>query len=230
LNAAEREGHICNVPVDRQWPVHTAWDLGIDDAMAIWCFQVAPGVLHIVDYFESSGHGFDHYCRWLDEHGYHGTDWVPTDAKMRELGSPGGRTRIETLISLGRKPKVVKNHKLMDGINAGRKTILRAKFDEHRCAKGLEALRAYKAEWDEDARTFKTHPKPRLGQPRRRRLALPLDGVGLPGRAGGKAEEDAKDGPARRLGAHGGRAAPHPRRRSEAAQDLTCPRTAPRLL
>jgi phage terminase large subunit len=138
--------------------VHTAWDLGIDDAMAIWCFQVAPGVLHIVDYFESSGHGFDHYCRWLDERGYHGTDWVPTDAKMRELGSPGGRTRIETLISLGRKPKVVKNHKLMDGINAGRKTILRAKFDEHRCAKGLEALRAYKAEWDEDARTFKRTP------------------------------------------------------------------------
>lgn len=50
------------------------------------------------------------------ERGYHGTDWVPHDAKMRELGSPGGRTRIETLITLGRKPKLVKNHKLMDGI------------------------------------------------------------------------------------------------------------------
>ena len=28
-------------------------------------------------------------------------------------------------------------------------------FDEHRCAKGLEALRAYKAEWDEDARVYR---------------------------------------------------------------------------
>ena len=38
------------------------------------------------------------------------------------------------------------------------KTIPAARFDETRCAKGLEALRAYKAEWDEDARTFKRTP------------------------------------------------------------------------
>jgi hypothetical protein len=33
-----------------------------------------------------------------------------------------------------------------------------AKFDATRCAKGLEALREYKSEWDEDARTFKRTP------------------------------------------------------------------------
>ena len=85
-------------------------------------------------------------------------DWLPADARMREMGSPGARTRIETLVTLGRRPRVVRTHKLMDGINAGRKTILRAKFDEHRCAKGLEALRAFKAEWDEDARAYKRTP------------------------------------------------------------------------
>jgi hypothetical protein len=158
MNAAEREGRICNVPVDREYPVHTAWDLGIDDSMAIWCFQIAPGVLHVVDYYESSGHGFEHYCQWLDDRGYHGTDWVPHEARMRELGAPGGRTRIESLVALGRKPKIVPNQKLIDGINAGRKTIPVARFDEKRCAKGLEALRAYKAEWDEEARAFKRTP------------------------------------------------------------------------
>ena len=126
--------------------------------MAIWCFQASPGALHIVDYYELSGYGFDHYCAWLDDRGYHGVDYVPHDARMRELGSPGGRTRIETLIKLGRKPKVVPNHKIPDRINAGRKTIPLAKFDATRCAKGLEALREYKAEWDEEARTFKRTP------------------------------------------------------------------------
>ena len=158
LNKADHEGRICRVDVDPAYPVHTAWDLGIDDAMAIWCFQASPGTLHIVDYYESSGYGFDHYCDWLDARGYHGTDYVPHDARMRELGSPAGRTRIETLIALGRKPKVVPNHKIPDRINAGRKTIPVAKFDATRCAKGLEALREYKAEWDEEARTFKRTP------------------------------------------------------------------------
>ncbi len=47
----------------------------------------------------------------------------------------------------------------MDGVNAGRRTIPHAKFDATRCAKGLEALRAYKAEWDDESRTFKRTPE-----------------------------------------------------------------------
>ena len=103
---AEQQGRICDVPVNTDLPVHTAWDIGVDDAMAIWCFQVYPDHLDIVDYYEGHGQGFDHYCEWLDKRGYHGTDWYPHDAKVREAGSPGARTRIETLITLGRKPEL----------------------------------------------------------------------------------------------------------------------------
>jgi hypothetical protein len=39
---AEQQGRICDVPVNAGLPVHTAWDIGVDDAMAIWCFQVYP--------------------------------------------------------------------------------------------------------------------------------------------------------------------------------------------
>ena len=39
---AEQQGRICDVPVNTDLPVHTAWDIGVDDAMAIWCFQVYP--------------------------------------------------------------------------------------------------------------------------------------------------------------------------------------------
>ena len=67
-------------------------------------------------------------------------------------------SRAPGTITLGRKPQVVPNHKIPDRINAGRKTIPLAKFDATRCAKGVEALREYKAEWDEEARTFKRTP------------------------------------------------------------------------
>jgi hypothetical protein len=159
IAAAEREERICKVEIDNTLPVHKAWDIGIDDPMALWCFQVGPGVVNVVDYYEASGYGFDHYWDWCKERGYHGIDWVPHDAKVREVGAPGGRTRIETMISLGFKPRLQPEAKLMDGINAGRKTLPLARFDAQRCTKGLECLREYKAEWDQQLRTFRKTPK-----------------------------------------------------------------------
>lgn len=155
----EREGRICKVDIDRSLPIHKAWDIGIDDPMALWCFQVGPGVVNVVDYYESSGHGFDHYWDWCKERKYYGVDWVPHDAKVREVGAPGGRTRIESMIQLGFTPKLQPEAKLMDGINAGRKTLPHCRFDAERCKKGLEHLREYKADWDEIARVFRKTPK-----------------------------------------------------------------------
>jgi phage terminase large subunit len=79
------------------------------------------------------------------------------DVKVREAGSPGARTRIETLITLGRKPALAPEQSLMDGINAGRKTIPFARFDKKRTAQGCEG--AYRTEWDEKARAFKKTPE-----------------------------------------------------------------------
>ena len=66
---------------------------------------------------------------------------------------------MEVMLSLRRQPRIVPGHKLMDGVNAARQTIPLTYFDATRCAKGLEALREYKAEWDDDLRTFKKTPK-----------------------------------------------------------------------
>jgi phage terminase large subunit len=138
-------------------PVHTAWDLGIDDATALWCFQMQPGQLHLVDYYENSQHPAAHYCEWLNERGYHGVDWVPHDARIRDWST--GRTRVESMRMLGRKPRLVPDHTVIDGINAARITLASAHFDAARCARGIECLRSYCAEWDEQLRTFRKNPK-----------------------------------------------------------------------
>lgn len=159
LERAEREGRICKLDPIEGYPIETAWDIGIDDPMAIWVFQRGPGWLNIIDYVEGSGHGFDFYCRWLDERGYHGgADWVPHDAKQREPGAPAGRTRIQTLMQLGRNPRLVPNHKLMDRINAGRRLLPRIRIDEDYCQAGINCLRHYRAEWDQNNRTFRRTP------------------------------------------------------------------------
>ena len=99
---------------------------------------------------------------------------MPHDAKVREVGAPGARTRIETLFTLGRKPELAPEQSLMDGVNAGRKTIPFARFDKTRTAQGLESLRSYRTEWDEKARAFERTARARLGLARRGWLALPV--------------------------------------------------------
>jgi phage terminase large subunit len=156
---AEREGRIGEVPVDRAVPVHTAWDLGIGDATAIWFFQVVGGAVHVVDHYEAHGHGLPHYAQVLASKGYsYGTHYVPHDARARDLGT--GRTRIETMQQLtGRWPHVLRSGEVMDGINAARLTLPRCRFDAVRCADGLEALRQYRADFDEKLRAFKDKPR-----------------------------------------------------------------------
>lgn len=157
LQEAERSGRITSVLPEPSLPIHTVWDLGIGDATAIWAFQVAGPEIRVLDYYENTGQGLKHYAQELDARGWKGgIDFVPHDARVKELGT--GRTRVETLKELGRNPRLVPNHKVMDGINAARLTIPRCWFDE-RCKDGLEALRQYRADYDEKLRTFKDTPR-----------------------------------------------------------------------
>lgn len=155
---ADRAGRICDIEYERALPVHTAWDLGIGDSTAIWFFQVVRGEIRVIDHYENHSHGLAHYVAVLESKPYrYGDDYVPHDAKVRELGT--GRTRIETLIELGRKPRLVPDHKIMDGINAARMSVDACWFDKTKCAYGLEALRQYHADFDEKTRAFKDTPR-----------------------------------------------------------------------
>jgi phage terminase large subunit len=155
---AERAGRITDVPYEPALPVQTAWDLGHRDSTAIWFFQTLGNEIRVIDFYENHGQGLPHYASVLASKGYrYSDDWVPHDAKVHELGT--GKTRIETLISLGRNPKLVADHEVIDGINAARMTLPVCWFDKFKCADGIEALRQYRTEFDEKVRAFKKTPR-----------------------------------------------------------------------
>lgn len=157
LEDAEREGRICGVPYQPGFPVHTAWDLGFSDSTAIWFAQVVGREVHVIDYYQSSGAGLDHYVGILNGRGYvYGQHLLPHDAAASELGT--GTTRLETLRRLGINGRVLPAAKVDDGINAVRLLIPRCWFDERKCAHGLEALRLYQREWDDKAQDFRARP------------------------------------------------------------------------
>jgi hypothetical protein len=154
--AADAEGRIGVVPVNWDYPVHTAWDLGKAANNPIWCFQVINNIPHIVDFYRPESDDIEDWCKWLDDKGYHGNDYVPHDIMHPVWGTK--RTRYDTLKSLGRKPKQVGMVSVADGINAGRKTIQLAKFDAERCELGIEGLKNYRREWDDELKRFRDTP------------------------------------------------------------------------
>ena len=155
---SERDGRIADVPYEPALKVHTAWDLGIGDSTAIWFWQTQGNEVRVIDHYEAHSQGLPHFAAVLASKGYnYASDWVPHDAKVRELGT--GRTRVETLIQLRRSPKIVPDHKVMDGINSVRMMLPRVWFDRTKCADGIEALRQYRAEFDEKTKAFKDNPR-----------------------------------------------------------------------
>ena len=157
LAAAEAAGRM--VPIEAaDAPVHTAWDLGIGDSTAIWWWQAVGGEIRTLDFYESHGYGIEHYAAVCASKPWaKGWDWVPHDAKVRELGT--GRTRVETMSKMGLKPRLVPDHKVDDGINAVRLLIPRMWFNTPDTRDGVEGLKQYRTDYDEKLRTFKNAPR-----------------------------------------------------------------------
>jgi phage terminase large subunit len=138
--------------------VHRAWDLGVGDDTSIWWFQAQGAQLIILDHYAASGVGLEHYAGVIEkrerEHGWlHGNDYVPHDAKVREWGT--GRTRVETMASMGLQPVLVPMASLDDGINAVRRALPLCVFHPRTELGGIDALEQYRREYDDDKKAFR---------------------------------------------------------------------------
>ena len=157
LMKADKDGRISKVPYEENARVHTAWDLGIDDSMSIWFFQIIGREIHFIDYYESHGEGINYYIKYLQEKPYiYDRHFAPHDIKVRELGT--GKSRYEVAKQLGISFEVGKNIPVIDGIQAVRSVLSRCWFDKEKCDKGISALMSYHKEWDEDNQVFKNRP------------------------------------------------------------------------
>jgi hypothetical protein len=154
---AEREGRVKPLAVDPAYPVHTAWDLGATHNNPIWCFQVVGTELRVVDFYLPESDDLADWCAWLTAKGYTGNDYVPHDILVTEWGSK--KTRIETLRQMGRKPRRITRVSVADGLQAGRVAINSAVFaGNERVAHGVDGLKNYRREWDDERKTFRETP------------------------------------------------------------------------
>ena len=154
-------GRLTKVEYDPMFPVHTAWDLGYSDDTAIWWYQVIHGELRVLEYHSSNGQPIAYYTGLIQSKNYHyGTHYLPHDARAKTLAS-GGKSIIEQIsnkIPL-ESLKIVPSLSLQDGIQASRLALMRAWFDAEKCQDGIECLRQYQREYDEDKKMFRDKPR-----------------------------------------------------------------------
>lgn len=166
FKALREEKRITAVPWKPGFEVYTAWDLGLDDSMTIWFIQPQGKTFNVIDYYENSGFGLEHYAKVIKERPYvYAEHYMPHDANEREMTNGEiPKTRKEVAENLGIKPITVVNRaKDMDiivnvHIPAVRTILPSCWFDEKKCARGLSALEGYHSEYDEEKKILSNRP------------------------------------------------------------------------
>lgn len=157
LDRLRTKGQISIVPHEPGFKVHTAWDLGVRDSTCIIFFQVVGQIIRVIDCYENSKLGLEHYAKVLKQKEYlYGKHIAPHDIAVRELGS--GITRIEKARSLGIRFVVADKLSIEDGIEAVRSALPRMWFDQKMCADLIKALENYRQEWDIKKKIYKGYP------------------------------------------------------------------------
>jgi len=157
IDFAIQQKRVGQVPWDPALPVRTYWDLGLDDATAIWFAQEVGKEIRLIEYAEWTQTPLTKIAGEVMGRPYSYSDHIlPHDVRVREMTT--GRSREEVLRSLLGRLSVAPMLGVEDGINAVRTLFSRFWIDEKQCAKGLEALRNYRKKWDEKRKTFENHP------------------------------------------------------------------------
>lgn len=160
IDKLEEGGRIGFVPYNPQKVVHTAWDLGRNDATAIWFIQRNGTGWDVIDYLANTSVGIDWYVRALKDRDYnYGEHLLPHDAQNEQLVSTTGSI-AQTVGSMGLKGVriVPRTQSVANDINEVRQILPLCRFDKDKTAKGVDALRSYRRLWDEKLKAYRDVP------------------------------------------------------------------------
>ena len=166
VNVAEREGRIHNaVQFDPQGAaIEISGDLGFRDTAAWWFWQRTHGGFNVLAYDADNGLDADDWIPRLkdkicDLGGNLGKIWLPHDAKAKTFQSK--HTTIERFITAfgAANVAIVAQSKKIDQISAARAVIAKCAFHSTDCEAGLDGLRAWEFEYNDDLGVFSREPR-----------------------------------------------------------------------
>lgn len=158
IERAERAGRILDLEPD-DWPVEISSDIGFRDTAAWWFWQPKQGGFDLIDYDQGIGMDADDWIERLKTKPYKlGHIWLPHDAKVKTFQSK--HSSLERFLTAFGHDKVgiVPESKKSDRINAARQVIGRCRFHKTLCKDGLNGLRSWSYEFDEEKKIYSKEP------------------------------------------------------------------------
>lgn len=174
IGLAEKQGRISD---DVQFdplgqPLEISADIGRRDSATWWFWQPQIGGFQIVDY--DGGWGIDAE-EWADrlyarlskyelidgrnKQPALGTIWLPHDAKAKTFAAKRSAQEIFAERFGWEHIAITPQSSIADRVNAARVLTPRVKWNATNCAKGIEGLRSWSYEYDEEKKNFSSDPK-----------------------------------------------------------------------
>lgn len=164
VNKAERENRITDdVAYDPLGaPIEVSSDIGFRDTAGWWYWQRVIGGFNVLKYEGASGWDSDDWIpiiqRNISDMGAKlGQIWLPHDARAKTFQSKH-TTAEKFLTAFGGKVDVVAQSKKRDQIEAARSIIQQCAFHATDCETGLDGLRAWEYEYNEETGVFSREP------------------------------------------------------------------------
>lgn len=145
---------LCEIAYNPNLPVFTAWDIGLEDHQVCWFFQLYGEEIRFIDLMADNNKSWDYWAQQLKHAGY-GTPkvYLPHDGVKRS-----GDTLLsfrDKLVSAGYEVVInTRTRNKYNDIQEVRAMFSRFKFNEERCAEGLDHLKRYRYEWLEERAIF----------------------------------------------------------------------------
>jgi phage terminase large subunit len=158
ITRSRTAGRIGRVPWQPEKLVNCSFDIGFGDSTAIWFWQVVGNEPRFIDFYEANGEPITHYLGVLKRKEFnYDTLWLPHDAETNGKFATG-KSIAEIVRENGFKVRIAPNLSLEEGINQGRLLLAKALIDERKCGPGIEALAAYRWDYNERLDELKSIP------------------------------------------------------------------------
>lgn len=170
VNDAERDGRINDdVEYDpRGAGIVVSGDLGFRDTCGWWYWQPVLGGANVLKYDADHGLDVDDWVPRIQQNLIElganndaaiGRIWLPHDAKVKTFQSKHSSQHKFMLAFGNGKVRIVPQSRKSDQIEAARSYIKKCAFNKSACEQGLDGLRSWEFDYNEEAGVFSREPK-----------------------------------------------------------------------
>lgn len=164
ISRAEMDGRLNDCEYDPDGSdIEISSDIGFRDTASWWFWQRKQGGFSLIDYAQGSGWDAEEWIDYLQGKiatvGKLGRIWLPHDARAKTFQSK--HSVLEQFIGKfgAGKVRIVPQTSKGDRINAARTLVAKCEFNAERCDDGLNGLRAWQFDFNEETGVLSKEPK-----------------------------------------------------------------------